>query len=62
MEKSIFCVVSAQPLSLDINISTKYVYVKKHTQQEWKSHGNHVLRMSWKLGCASVAWNMSLYQ
>ena len=48
-------------LGLDINISTKYVYAKKHTQQEWKTHGNHVLRMEWKLGCASVAWNMSLY-
>ena len=62
MEKFIFCAVSGQPLSLDINISTKYVYVKKtYTQQEWKSHGNHVFRMSWKLRCASVAWNMSLY-
>ena len=57
-----------QRLSLDINISVKYVFAgKAHTIFVFKdtiriaSHWNHVLQVWWKSGCASVAWNMSFY-
>ena len=50
-------------LSLDINVSTKYVYVKKHIYIK-NGKATEIMfcewRMQWKLGCASVAWNMSL--
>ena len=49
-------------LCLDINISTKYVYVTKHAHTRMKKPRKSCFcECKWKSGCASVAWNMSFY-
>ena len=55
--------VYMRPKVVTTKFTHKYKYEvcickKACTQQEWKSHGNHILRKQWKLGCASVAWDM----